>query len=483
MTPFVLPGIFSHASGLEGAPLFHVEHFFVKSLAHAVAFLAQAFVSGLWQGLALVALVALSVRLLPRLSPSARFVVWTATFLVIAALPMLSTHAVGTHARAALHVSPWVAVGITALWAVLALFRLFQLAAQAVRLRGIWKRAIPVEISAETSALLATAERRTELCTSTDVDAPSVIGFFAPRLLVPATLMPELTDGELRQIILHECEHLRRRDDWINLAQKLALALFPLNPALLWMDRRLGLERELACDAGVVARLSSPFDYAHCLTRLAEHRLHSHRVALALSAWSRRSELSQRVHLLLKPMRILSPLQMRASLAVLGIGLVAGSLEMARVPGLIAFTEAVPVAMAQNVIPAAARIIPASYSPSQPVQAERTAAKVHHRTQSLRASIPTAKLAVAKPAEQPAVEMAEATAPATSAIQAVAHNGDNTAHAVLASTTQQRDPRHRLQVSDAMADDAQDMYLLNDASARARYAAVRFGDGWLIIQL
>ncbi len=60
----------------------------------------------------------------------------------------------------------------------------------------------------------------------------------------------------------------------MNLLQKIALVLFPLNPALLWVDRRLSLERELACDAGVVASTAAPFDYAHCLTRLAEHRLH-----------------------------------------------------------------------------------------------------------------------------------------------------------------------------------------------------------------
>ena len=41
---------------------------------------------------------------------------------------------------------------------------------------------------------------------------------------------------------------------------KVALALFPLNPALFWVDRQLSLERELACDAGVVTATAAPFD-------------------------------------------------------------------------------------------------------------------------------------------------------------------------------------------------------------------------------
>jgi hypothetical protein len=32
-------------------------------------------------------------------------------------------------------------------------------------------------------------------------------------------------------------------------------------------------------------------------------------------------------------------------------------------------------------------------------------------------------------------------------------------------------------------DETQEVYFLNDASDRAHYAAVRFGDGWLILQL
>ena len=91
-----------------------------------------------------------------------------------------------------------------------------------------------------------------QLCTSDEVARPSVLGFFRPRILVPPALLEALTPQELQQVVLHEMEHLRRGDDWTNLLQKIGLVLFPLNPVLVWVERRLCAERELACDDRVM---------------------------------------------------------------------------------------------------------------------------------------------------------------------------------------------------------------------------------------
>jgi hypothetical protein len=164
-----------------------------------------------------------------------------------------------------------------------------------------------------------------------------VIGFLAPRILIPAWLMARLTPGELEQIVLHEAEHLRRRDDWTNLAQKLALVAFPLNPALAWMEHRLCREREMACDEGVVRITNAPRAYAACLASLAERGLERRAEALSLGAWQRRSELVHRVHGILWRKRRLSTAAAGALLGTVGCTLVAGSVEMARCPQLVAF--------------------------------------------------------------------------------------------------------------------------------------------------
>ena len=99
--------------------------------------------------------------------------------------------------------------------------------------------------------------------------------------------------------MLHEVGHLRRADDWINLLQKLSLVIVPLNPVLMWIERRLCLERELACDDDVLRLTKAPKAYATCLTNLAEHRLGRRVAALSLGAWERQSELARRVHSIL----------------------------------------------------------------------------------------------------------------------------------------------------------------------------------------
>ena len=192
----------------------------------------------------------------------------------------------------------------------------------------------------------------------------------------------------------------------MNLLQKIALVIFPLNPALLWVDRRLSLERELACDAGVVASTAAPFDYAHCLTRLAEHRLHRRSLALSLAAWSRQSELARRIHTLLRPIRTMSPLQARASITLLTLGLATGAVEMARAPHLISFTDAItaPIqqAAAVTISQPAAHAIPVSFTQTE---------QPHETLLKAVMPQPTTKTRARKPHNQPRLILTTAPQP------------------------------------------------------------------------
>ena len=145
---------------------------------------------------------------------------------------------------------------------------------------------------------------------------------------------------------MHEAEHLRRRDDWINLAQKLCLVIFPLNPALVWMERRLCHEREMACDEGVVRRTQAPRAYAACLAGLAERGLKRRAAVLSLGAWQRRPELVERVHRLCGAARVASS----GSAGAAGRGwlrLVVGVGRVGALPQLVAFVPA-PAAQSRS---------------------------------------------------------------------------------------------------------------------------------------
>jgi bla regulator protein blaR1 len=313
----------------------------------------SALITAIWQGAVIVCVLEIATRLMPRISATQRFGLWSAGFVLSLALPLISLihfdseSPITTASSSALgSASPhpllqldarW-GFAIAILWLAASLIRAAALAAHTFRLRRLWKAAQPVQIGASLSAALNHLRRgRLAVCTTEMLDRPSVIGFLSPRILIPGWLLSRLTPGELDQIVLHEAEHLRRADDWTNLFQKLCLVIFPLNPALAWIEHRLCSEREMACDEGVIRITNAPRAYAACLASLAERRLERRAEALSLGAWHRRSELVDRVHRILLHKRTMNRTAAAALLATLGSMLFVGSVEMSRLPQLVAF--------------------------------------------------------------------------------------------------------------------------------------------------
>ena len=325
-------------------------------LTHLSVTAANALTASIWQGALIALAVALALRLLPGISAAARSLLWSAVFAVILLLHLTPfTHAFApggsaspessaTLYSATLYIDPRWSLALAALWLTLSLFRAAQLLISALRLRQIARRATPVG-----SATQQIVHRSFTLCTSPDVDRPSVAGFFTPRILLPPALYAALSPAELHHVLLHETEHLRRADDWTNLLQKAALVVFPLNPVLLWVERRLCLERELACDDRVLAETGAPKAYASCLTALAEHSLLRRGISLALGAFGRQSELSRRINRILRaPDRALEARTAAAITGVLLLGLAGGGYRLAHAPQLLSFSPVAPFAEART---------------------------------------------------------------------------------------------------------------------------------------
>ena len=301
-----------------------------------------ALISAVWQGALLAALVGVTLRLFPRLSPAARSIIWLNVFILLALLHLMPLAISSTAPKLASHAvlldTRW-SLAIAGTWLALSVFRAAQLVVSAAHLRALAGRAVPAESSADLGPLLlAPFNRRVRLCASDEVARPSVLGFFRPRILVPPAILESLSPAELRQVVIHEMEHLRRGDDWTNLLQKLALVVFPLNPALLWVEHKLCAERELACDDRVLSSGSGRKAYARCLTHLAEFSLIRRGFSLVLGAWERRPELVRRVQrILTEPVRTMGR---KPALAVSGALLSAAfacTFTLAHAPQLVGF--------------------------------------------------------------------------------------------------------------------------------------------------
>jgi beta-lactamase regulating signal transducer with metallopeptidase domain len=104
------------------------------------------------------------------------------------------------------------------------------------------------------------------------LQAPAVIGWFRPIILLPVSALTGLSEEQLRAIVAHELAHIRRLDALVNLFQVLVETLLFYHPAMWWLNKRIRDERELCCDEIAVSLTGSRVEYARALTLMATWR-------------------------------------------------------------------------------------------------------------------------------------------------------------------------------------------------------------------
>ena len=101
------------------------------------------------------------------------------------------------------------------------------------------------------------------------VVVPTVVGVLKPVVLVPASLISQLTPDELTSILNHELAHIRRLDPIVQVLQKTVEAILFFHPTTWWLSRRIRIERENCCD-DIASRDTGQLPYAAALLRMAE---------------------------------------------------------------------------------------------------------------------------------------------------------------------------------------------------------------------
>jgi beta-lactamase regulating signal transducer with metallopeptidase domain len=349
--------------------------------------------NALLQGVVFAAAVYLLLIQFPRLNAATRYAVWYLTLLAVAALPLrplvgffgiasplsvvqsesilqrgrpvrVQSVLSGAVAAPSLEIIPlpakstfgtWRPIQLAArpvrsviivLWSAASIALFIRLAAGYASLLRLKRRAraAPASLTARVQSLAARAlhKRRAALLVSADVAAPMVLGLFEPTILIPASLVGKIGWGDFDHIALHELAHLRRYDDWMNLAQKVLEALLPIQPALFWIGRQINLAREAACDDCVIAATGSPKPYVESLTRIAELACGARAGLLASGAVGNPSQLYRRVQHLLDRRGNVMPRVRVAPLSV-SAGVIAVLLWMTLyAPQVVALAEPAP---------------------------------------------------------------------------------------------------------------------------------------------
>jgi beta-lactamase regulating signal transducer with metallopeptidase domain len=264
-------------------------------------------------GTVLAAGVWFLLQLFPKRDSRTSFVVWFSTLLATAILPLFNLHsgtvAAGTGGpQAILTISTSWAWYVFLAWAVIAFVGLARVAFATLQVRKLRAESMAIDLEQLDSGLRDLVEefqktRSVALMVSSKLEVPTAIGFRKPAIILPTWLLESTPAEELKYILLHELAHLARRDDWTNLTQKVLKALLFFLPSVWWIERKLSLDREMACDDAVLARSGSPRGYAECLARVAERSFLRRQIALAQAAVGRVRQLTTRVAMILDPNR------------------------------------------------------------------------------------------------------------------------------------------------------------------------------------
>lgn len=156
-------------------------------------------------------------------------------------------------------------------------------------------------------------DRVIRYCECSRMNAPAVLGWFRPVVLLPVRALSGLTEEQIEAVIAHELAHIRRLDCFVNLFQIAVETLLFYHPAVWWVSQRIRTERENCCDDEAIAVCGDRLSYARALTLMEEWR-----TAPPMMMAANRGPLAERVLRLLG----LSGASGRMRMAGLGIGVV-----------------------------------------------------------------------------------------------------------------------------------------------------------------
>jgi beta-lactamase regulating signal transducer with metallopeptidase domain len=132
------------------------------------------------------------------------------------------------------------------------------------------------------------------------VGSPSLHGFVRPRLLLPAGFAQDFSPAELRYVFLHELGHVRRGDIPLNWLTTGLLIMHWFNPLVWFAFSRMQADRELACDALVLAhtRDAENQSYGQTIIKLLETFCHPARSPGMVGILENKNQMRRRISMI-----------------------------------------------------------------------------------------------------------------------------------------------------------------------------------------
>ena len=172
----------------------------------------------------------------------------------------------------------------------------------------VWRAAASFRTINKTKALFnshltllkpLSADLNIDVYSSNTAHSPMVVGLWKSKIILPENVINNLQDDQLIAIVLHEKAHIQRKDNWFSLLQELIAIIFWWSPVIRFLSNKIHIEREIACDLRAASKMSSK-QYAQSLVDCARLMVDENKNVLAMSLFSKKKELNDRVNKVLK---------------------------------------------------------------------------------------------------------------------------------------------------------------------------------------
>ena len=124
----------------------------------------------------------------------------------------------------------------------------------------------------ENKAQLIGIKRKVTIWLSSKIEVPSLIGYIKPVILLPLSIINNLSTEQIEALIIHELTHIQRKDYLINQVQTWIETLLFFNPFVRMLNQYVQEEREKCCDDAVLQHQYHQFQYSSALLFFEENR-------------------------------------------------------------------------------------------------------------------------------------------------------------------------------------------------------------------
>lgn len=128
--------------------------------------------------------------------------------------------------------------------------------------------------------------RPVRLLESAAIEVPTVVGWWRPIILLPASALTGLSVWQLEAVLAHELAHIRRHDYLVNLLQALVETALFYHPAVWWLSALIREEREHCADDVAVESCGDAWLYSRTLAHLEQLRASAPVLAVAANGGS-----------------------------------------------------------------------------------------------------------------------------------------------------------------------------------------------------